>query len=99
MFLHLCGRADLWRRFDHNQAHRCAIRDWDFPRSSRYLGLFFLGRNASGNLDAGGAIHHPDRGLFDSGGVALGQADLGAHTAGHLRLSAREGDRKRESAA
>jgi len=40
MFLHLCGRADLWRRFDHNQAHRCAIRDWDFPRSSRYLGLF-----------------------------------------------------------
>jgi cation/acetate symporter len=48
-----------------------------------------------GDLDAGGAVHHPDPGVHDPCGVACGEADRRAYPAGDLRLPAREGGQAR----
>jgi cation/acetate symporter len=41
----------------------------------RHSGVLLPGRHARGDLDAGGAVHHPDHCLHDPGGVAVGEAD------------------------
>jgi len=52
----------------------------DFARGrvrgpGRHAGVLVPRRHACGDLDAGGAVHHPDHCLPDSRGVAVGQAD------------------------
>ena len=44
-----------------------------FRRSRRHPGLLVPWRHEGGDLDAGGPVHHPDRGLHDPGGVAVGE--------------------------
>ena len=57
-------------------------------RSGRHSGVLVPGRHARGDLDAGGAVHHPDRRLHDPGGLAVGEADRHPGAAGRLRLAA-----------
>ena len=64
------------------------VRGRDLPRPRRHPGVLVPRRHARGHVDAGGAIHHPDRRLHDSGGVAFGEADRRARSAGGLRLPA-----------
>jgi cation/acetate symporter len=54
----------------------------------RHPGVLVPGRHARGDLDAGGAVHHPDRGLHDPGGVAVGEAHRHPRAAAHLRPAA-----------
>ena len=58
------------------------VRVRDFPGPGRHPGLLVPRRHARGDLDPGRAIHHPDRRLHDSGGVAVGEADQRACSAG-----------------
>jgi cation/acetate symporter len=67
------------------------LRGRHLRRPGRHPGVLVPGRHARRDLDAGGAVHHPDRGLHDPGGVAVGEADRRADPAGHLRLPAGEG--------
>ena len=41
-------------------------------RSRRHPGVFLPRRHARGDLDPGGAVHHPDHRLHDPGGLAVG---------------------------
>jgi cation/acetate symporter len=68
-----------------------AVRDRHLRRPGRHPGVLVPGRHARGDLDAGGAVHHPDHRLHDPGGLAVGEADRCAGAAGHLRLPAGEG--------
>jgi cation/acetate symporter len=71
-----------------------AVRDRHLRRPRRHPGVLVPGRHACGDLDAGGAVHHPDHCLHDPGGVAVGEADRRAGAAGRLRLPAAEGHAK-----
>ena len=99
VLVHLRGGADLRRGPDHHAAVGPGVRDRDLRRPGRHPGVLVPRRHARGHLDAGGAVHHPDHRLPDSGGLAVGQADRRADPAGDLRLPAREGHRARRRAA
>ncbi len=91
VLVHLRGGADLRRRPHHHAPDRRAVRDRDFPRPRRHPGLLVPGRDARGDVDAGGAVHHPDRRLHDPGDLAVGEADRRPDSADRLRQAAREG--------
>ena len=99
VLVHLRGGADLRRRPDHGAAVGPGVRDRDFRRPRRHPGLLVPRRHARRHLDAGRAVHHPDRRLPDSGRLAGGQADGRAGSAGHLRLPAGKGHQARRRAA
>ena len=61
------------------------------PGAGRHPGVLVPRRHARGDLDAGGAVHHPDRRLHDPGGLAVGEADRHPDPADRLRQAAREG--------
>ena len=82
VLLHLRGGADLRRRPDHHAPVGPGLRDRHLRRPGRHPGVLVPGRHARGHLDAGGAVHHPDRGLHDPGGLAVGEADRRAGAAG-----------------
>ena len=63
----------------------------DLRRPGRHPGVLLPRRHARGDLDAGGAVHHPDHCLPGAGDLAVGQADRRAGAPGDLRLPAREG--------
>ena len=86
VLLHLRGGADLRRRPDHHAAVGPGLRDRHLRRPGRHPGVLVPGRHARGDLDAGGAVHHPDHCLHDPGGLAVGEADRRAGAAGDLRL-------------
>ena len=72
VLVHLRGGADLRRRPHHHAPDRRAVRDRDFPGPRRHPGLLVPGRDARGDVDAGGAVHHPDHRLHDPGHLAVG---------------------------
>jgi cation/acetate symporter len=57
-------------------------------RLGRYLGVLVLGRYACGDLDPGGAIPDPDRGLHDPCGLAVGETHQQSNAPDLLWLSA-----------
>ena len=73
------------------------VRDRDLPGPGRHPGVLVPRRHARGDLDPGGAVHHPDHRLPDPGGLAVGEADQRAGAAGGLRLPAREGHGRKSS--
>ena len=91
VLVHLRRGADLRRRPHHHAPDRRVVRARHFPGAGRHPGLLVPGRHAGGNLDAGGAVHHPDHRLHDPGGVAVGEADRHPDPADRLRQAAREG--------
>ncbi len=92
VLVHLRGGADLRRRPDHDAADRRVVRARHLPGTGRHPGVLVPRRDARGDLDAGGAVHHPDRRLHDPGGLAVGEADRHPDPADRLRQAAREGD-------
>ena len=50
------------------------VRARHLPGPRRHPGLLVPGRHARGDVDAGGAVHHPDHRLHDPGGLAVGEA-------------------------
>ena len=76
-----------------------AVRDRHLPRPGRHPGLLVPGRHARGHLDAGRAVHHPDRRLHDPGGLAVGEAHRRPGAAARLRQGAGEGHGARGGAA
>ena len=62
------------------------------PGAGRHSGVLVPRRDARGDVDAGCAVHHPDRRLHDPGRLAVGEADRRSDSADHLRQAAREGD-------
>ena len=95
VLVHLRGRADLRRRPHHHPPDRRLVRARHFPGPGRHPGVLVPGRHARGDLDAGGAVHHPDHRLHDPGGLAVGEADRHPDPADRLRQAAREGHRAR----
>ncbi len=91
VLVHLRGGADLRRRPDHDAPDRRRVRGRHLPRPRRHSGLLVPGRHARGDVDAGRAVHHPDRRLHDPGGLAVGEADRHPDAADRLRQAAREG--------
>ncbi len=69
-----------------------------FVGLARHSGLLIPGRHARGHVDAGGAVHHPDRRVHDPGGVAVGETDRRAGAAACLWLPAAEGRYQGEGA-
>ena len=65
VLVHLRRGADLRRRPDHDPVHRGRLPGRRVPRAGRHPGVLVPGRDARGDLDAGGAIHHPDHRLHD----------------------------------
>ena len=88
VLLHLRGGADLRRRPDHHAAVGPGLRGRHLRRPGRHPGVLVPRRHARGHVDAGGAVHHPDRRLHDPGDLAVGQADRRAGAAGDLRHAA-----------
>ena len=95
LLVHVRGGADLRRRPDHDAPGRRVVRGRHLPRPRRHPGVLVPGRDARGDVDAGGAVHHPDRRLHDPGGLAVGEAHRRAGAAARLRQGAGEGDRPR----
>ena len=62
--------ADLRRRPDHQPVHRPGVRRRRVRRPRRHPGVLDAGRHEGGDLDAGGAVHHPHHRLHDAGGLA-----------------------------
>ena len=100
VLVHLRGGADLRRGPDHHAAVGPGFRDRHLRRPGRHPGVLVPRRHACRHLDPGGAVHHPDHCLHDSGGLAVGQADRRADSAGRLRLrSCRRSPSRRSSFA
>ena len=83
--------ADLRRRPDHQPLHRARVRHRRVRRPRRHPGVLDAGRHEGGDLDAGGAVHHPDHRLPDPGGLAGHQAHRHPGAADRLWLHAAEG--------
>ena len=97
LLVHLRGGADLRRRPDHDAPGRRSVRGRHLPRPRRHPGVLVPGRDARGDVDAGRAVHHPDRRLHDPGGLAVGEAHRHPGAAARLRQGAGEGDRPRRA--
>ena len=67
------------------------------PGPGRHPGVLVPGRHARGDLDAGGAVHHPDHRLPDPGGLAVGEADQRARAAGWSTATSWRRSRPRKS--
>jgi cation/acetate symporter len=63
-----------------------------FRRPGRHPGVFLPRGHARGDLDPGGAVHHPDHRLHDPGGVAVGISHWQSDSADRLRPGAAAGD-------
>jgi cation/acetate symporter len=85
VLLRVRGGADLRRGPDHHPPVGPGVRGRHLRRPGRHPGVLVPGRHARRHLDAGGAVHHPDHRLHDPGGVAVGEADRRADSAGDLR--------------
>ena len=92
LLVHVRGGADLRCRPHHDAPDRRAVRARDLPGPGRHPGLLVPGRHARGHVDAGRAVHHPDRRVHDPGRVAVGEADRHPAAAVRLRQAAGEGD-------
>ena len=86
LLVRLRCRPDLRRRPDHRPVHRARVRHRRVRRSGRDPGLLDARRHEGGHLDPGGAVHHPDHRLPDSGGLAGHQAHGKPGAASGLRL-------------
>jgi hypothetical protein len=84
-----------WRRSTASasslRASRASSSGRRVPGSGGHPGVLVPRRHARGDLDPGGAVHHPDRRLHDPRGVAVGEAHRRAGAAARLRLGAAEG--------
>ncbi len=98
VLVHVRGGADLRRGPHHHAPDRRGVRDRHLPRPRRHPGVLVPRRDARGHVDAGRAVHHPDRRLHDSGGVAVDQAHGRPRAAARLRQGAREGHGARAAA-
>ena len=85
VLVHLRGGADLRRRPHHQPVHRPGVRRRRVRRPGRHPGVLVPGRHARGDLDAGGAVHHPDHRLPDPGGLAGREAHRHPDPAVRLR--------------
>ncbi len=83
---------------DHDAADRRAVRNRGLPGAGRHPGVLVPGRHARGHVDAGRAVHHPDRRLHDSRGLAVGEDHRRADPAGRLRQGPGKGHRPRSGA-
>ena len=96
LLVRLRRRADLRRRPDHQPVHGPGVRRRRVRRPGRHPGVLDAGRDARGDLDPGGAVHHPDHRLPDAGGLARHQAHRRTGAAARLRLHAAKGHRAGE---
>ncbi len=95
LLVHLRGRADLRRGPHHDALDRRPVRVRHLPGAERHSGVLVPRRDARSDVDAGGAVHHPDRRVHDPGRLAVGEADRRPDPADRLRPAAPEGDRAR----
>ena len=98
VLIHLRGGADLRRRADHQPLYGLRVRDRCVRRPGRHSRLLVPRRDARGDLDPGGAVHHPDHRLPDAGGLAVDEAYRQPDPADCLRSGAAEGDREGKGA-
>ena len=92
VLVHVRGRADLRRRPHHDAAHRRPVRVRHLPGTERHSGVLVPRRDARSDVDAGRAVHHPDRRVHDPGCLAVREADRRPDPADRLWPAAPEGD-------